>query len=102
MHTVQNEIIESDGCYSATICVKSEMGLHARPAARVAQEAQKFKCELRLVVEDQEVDAKSILDILSLAAGRGTDITLKGWGEDAPQALEHMTQVFHCTIGEDA
>lgn len=99
---MQNEITERDGCFSAIICVKSEMGLHARPAARVAQEAQKFTCELRLVVDDQEVDAKSILDILSLAAGRGTEITLKGWGDDAPQALVHMTQVFHCTIGEDA
>ncbi|UZP67216.1 HPr family phosphocarrier protein [Desulfovibrio mangrovi] len=99
---MHNTISEHEGCFSAIICVRNELGLHARPAARIAQEAQKFQCELRLVVDDQEVDAKSILDILSLAAARGTELTLKGWGDDAKQALEHMAHVFQCTLGEGA
>lgn len=102
MHRVRNTITEHEGCFAAIVLVQNELGLHARPAARIAQEAQKFRCELRLVVEDQEVDAKSILDILSLAAVRGTEITLKGWGDDARQALEHMADTLHHTLGEGA
>ncbi len=102
MHTVHTDIMEHDGCFSATIFVKNELGLHARPAARIAQEAQKFKCELRMQVSEQEVDAKSILDILSLAAGHGSEIVLTAKGDDARQAMEHMAQLFHSIVGEEA
>jgi len=102
MHTVQQSIQEHEDCLFARICVNNELGLHARPAARIAQEAQKFRCELRLEVKGQEVDAKSILDILSLAAARGSEITLKSRGSDARAALEHMVQVFSCALEEDA
>lgn len=99
---MQNAIIEHEGCLKAVIRVRNELGLHARPAARLAQEAQKFTCELRLEASGLEVDAKSILDILSLAASRGTELTIKGWGDDAPQALEHMLQVLAGILGEGA
>ncbi len=95
-------ITEQEGCFFTQVLVANELGLHARPAARVAQEAQKFRCELRLIANGLEADAKSILDILSLAAAKGSEITVRGWGDDARQALEHMTRVFHDTLGEDA
>ncbi len=76
------------------VCVLDESGLHARPAARLAQEAQKFGADIRLVAGGQEVDAKSILDILTLAVGAGTRVALRATGEDAAAALDHLENLF--------
>ena len=76
------------------VCVLDDMGLHARPAARLAQEAQKFASDIHLVAGGQEVDAKSILDILTLAVGSGTTLTLRARGEDAREAVEHLERLF--------
>lgn len=76
------------------VCVLDDSGLHARPAARLAQEAQKFGAEIRLVAGGQEVDAKSILDILTLAVSAGTRVALKATGADAAEALDHLEKLF--------
>lgn len=79
---------------SRRVCVVNELGLHARPAARLAQEAQKFSSQIRLKAGVQEVDAKSILDILTLAAGNGCGLEIKARGDDAAQAIEHLARLF--------
>ena len=76
------------------VCVANELGLHARPAARLAREAQKFSSKVILSSQEQEVDAKSILDILTLALGQGCSVEIKAQGEDAQGALEHLEQLF--------
>lgn len=81
--------------FEAVVCVKNELGLHARPAAKVAQLAQSFQADIALCLADQSADAKSILDILSLAAQRGTEICIKASGTDANEALEQISQLFH-------
>ena len=90
------EMIEDtpDGVQVA-VDVLNEQGLHARPAARLAQEAQKFGAKVSLVMDEVEVDAKSILDRLSLAAAKGTRLTLRGSGADARAAVEHLATLFH-------
>lgn len=75
--------------------VLNEQGLHARPAARLAQEAQRFAARMSLVVDEAEVDAKSILDILSLAAAKGTRIVVRASGDDAHAAVEHIATLFN-------
>ncbi len=87
-------------CLVRQVCVLNEQGLHARPAAKLAQEAQKFSASIYLQAEEQEVDAKSILDILSLAAGQGCGLTLKAAGNDAGEALDHLEQFFKSRCGE--
>ena len=77
-----------------TIFIKNELGLHARPAARLAQAAQQFDARITLEYEGMTVDAKSILEILSLAAGKGASLTLRCYGEDAALAVEAITEVF--------
>lgn len=79
----------------AVVCVNNELGLHARPAGKVAQLAQSFQADIALWVADQRADAKSILDILSLAAPQGTEICIKASGTDACEALEQISQLFH-------
>lgn len=75
------------------VVVRDELGLHARPAARLTEAAQRFSSRITLSLDDMTADAKSILDILSLAAGRGTSLTLRCEGPDAHEAgreLEHF------------
>ena len=83
------------------VCVLNEQGLHARPAAKLAQEAQKFSAAVYLAADEQEVDAKSILDILSLAAGKGCGLTIRAAGDDADEALDHLVRFFKSRCGED-
>lgn len=82
------------GALSLRVCVLNEQGLHARPAARLAQEARKFPCDVRLVGSEGEVDAKSILDILTLAAGQGANLELRASGPEADSALEYLAGLF--------
>lgn len=79
---------------SRKVIVASENGLHARPAGRLAQEAQAFSADISLVLEDQEADAKSILDILTLAAGPGNVLEVRASGDDAEAALKRLEELF--------
>ena len=65
-------------------------GLHARPAARLAQEAQNFSSDIQIQSDNGTADAKSMLDILSLALPEESRITLLASGDDARQALEAL------------
>ena len=79
---------------SKTVFVHNELGLHARPAAKLAQAAQQYQSRITLEYDDMVADAKSILDILSLAAGRGASLTLRCSGEDAGKAAENIEALF--------
>lgn len=85
-----NDIQPHDGGFSLRVRVLNEQGLHARPAARLAQEAQKFPCDISLAHGGEAVDAKSILDILTLAAGHGSELELRATGPGAEDALSHL------------
>lgn len=69
-------------------------GLHARPAARIAQEARRFAADILLRSATGEVDAKSMLDILSLAPAPGAELTLLANGADAREALEALARLL--------
>ena len=83
------------------ISVRNELGIHARPAAQIAQTAQKYAAAVKIALDDREIDAKSILDILSLAAPRGTDLCIKAKGHDAREAVTHIVRLFEERFGED-
>lgn len=86
--------MESAEIFSRRVCVANDLGLHARPAAMLAREAQKYSCRITLINSDHEVDAKSILDILTLALGPGCNLEIRAQGEDAEDALRHLEQLF--------
>jgi len=79
---------------SMTVSVLNEQGLHARPAAILAREAQRFPCEVRIVQNGDDVDAKSILDILTLAAGYGANLDIVANGPRADEAVAHLVRLF--------
>ncbi|WP_419781344.1 HPr family phosphocarrier protein [Maridesulfovibrio sp.] len=84
-----------------TVVVSNQLGLHARPAAKLAQEAQNFSADIKVVCESQEVDAKSILDVLTLAAVQGSVLELRADGPDAAAALDCLEEHFKNRFGEE-
>ena len=86
---------------SMEVSVRNELGLHARPAAKLSQEAQKFESGITLVMDNREVDAKSILDVLTLAAPQSCRLTLKADGKDAREALKRLARMFKNRFGEE-
>lgn len=80
--------------FTATVTVLDDYGLHARPAANLAKVAQSFQADITLRTEGQSADAKSILDILALAAGRNAEVTLECSGADAEHAGETIVRLF--------
>ena len=83
------------------IQVINRLGIHARPAAMVVQMASKFKSEIRLVKDEYEVNAKSIMSVMMLAAEKGSFIIIKSWGEDEAVAVEEIAKLFEEKFGED-
>jgi len=85
---------------SIELTITNEVGLHARPAALFVQEASKFKSEVSVRNGDQEVNAKSILGVLTLGADQGCVITVTAEGEDAEAALEAIRALHVNNFGE--
>ena len=83
------------------IQVINRLGIHARPAAMVVQVASKFKSEIRLVKDEYEVKAKSIMSVMMLAAEKGSFIIIKSWGEDEAVSVEEIVKLFEEKFGED-
>ncbi|RQD56906.1 MAG: HPr family phosphocarrier protein [Desulfonatronovibrio sp. MSAO_Bac4] len=77
------------------IHLDNEYGLHARPAAVLAKEAQKFSSEIQLCFDGREVDAKSILDILTLAVPHGGSLSIRASGADAREAVKHIKKLIN-------
>ncbi|MFA5339226.1 MAG: HPr family phosphocarrier protein [Candidatus Omnitrophota bacterium] len=76
------------------ITIKNKSGLHARPAAIFVQIANKYDSEVVVKKGKLEVNGKSIMGILMLAAGKGAQVTLKVDGEDAEKAMVELEQVL--------
>jgi phosphocarrier protein HPr len=85
-----------------TLEVKNELGLHARPAAKLVRLASRFTSEIYLSREgaQQQIDSKSILGILMLAASPGTRLELSISGQDEAEAGAAIEQLFEDRFGE--
>lgn len=81
--------------------VTNKLGLHVRPAAMLVQKASKFRSEIRLQKDDLEVNAKSILSVMALAAQMGSFVIIKAEGEDEAFAVEELAKLFEERFGEE-
>ena len=79
---------------SKTVVIKNPQGLHARPASLFVNLAQRFHATIEVVKEENIVDGKSILSILTLAATVGTKLTIRAEGEDAQSALDALVELI--------
>ena len=76
-----------------TVRVNLKTGLHARPAALFVQEANKYSSDIFIEKEDKQVNAKSIMGIMSLAIHSGSDITIIADGSDEEQAVNKLMEI---------
>lgn len=84
-----------------TFTIKNKLGLHARAAALFVQLSNKFSSEIAVEKNGQEVNGKSIMGILILAATQGSKVTLKVEGPDAQAAMEALGKLIDDGFGED-
>ena len=82
------------------VTIRNELGLHARAATRLVECANRFSSEIRLQNESKRVDGKSILALLTLAAGPGMDVTIETSGEDEQAALRALVELIESGFGE--
>jgi len=83
-----------------TLLVRNKVGLHARPAAQFVQAAKQFKSDILVSKDDLEVNAKSILSILTLGVSQDTVIRVKADGEDEEEAVKTLQQLVETNFGE--
>lgn len=81
--------------------IKNKLGLHARPASLVVKLAGKFESEIQLIKEDTEINAKSILGVMMLAAGPGQKITITADGSDEAEAVDAIGSLIESGFGEE-
>ncbi len=87
-------IRKTDHGLACDVVVNIPHGLHARPSAKVAQAARKYQSEIMVIGENGEVDAKSMLDLLSLASHENARVTVVANGPDAEMALKDICQLL--------
>jgi phosphocarrier protein len=76
------------------------MGLHARPAAKLVQAANRFQCDVTLTKDGQDVNGKSIMGVLMLAAAQGTTVHVRAEGEGAQDAVAAIAALFDSGFNE--
>ncbi|HYA47460.1 MAG TPA: HPr family phosphocarrier protein [Burkholderiales bacterium] len=81
--------------------IVNKLGLHARASAKLTQVASGFAAEVWLSRNGRRVNAKSIMGVMMLAAGKGSRITLEAQGEDADAALAALAQLIAGRFGEN-
>jgi phosphocarrier protein len=85
---------------SAELTIVNKLGLHARASAKLTQVASGFKSEVWLTRNGRRVNAKSIMGVMMLAAGRGSTVTVEADGEDAEAALSALRALVADRFGE--
>ncbi len=83
------------------VIIRNKLGLHARASAHLATEASAFTSKISLVKGSVEVNGKSIMGIMMLAAGKGTEIILRAKGSDAEAALDQLETLINSRFGEE-
>lgn len=84
-----------------TFTIRNRLGLHARAAALLVKTANRFMSEVSVEKDGVEVNAKSIMGILMLAASKGSRITLKAEGKDSAEAIRVLGELIENRFGEE-
>lgn len=83
------------------IVIKNKLGLHARAAVKFVNLANRYSSSVKIIKDSMEVDGKSILGILTLAASQGTPIRLVVNGRDEAQAMQALCDLINNKFGEE-
>ena len=86
--------------HKRTVTIINKLGLHARAAAKFVTLASGYESDVQLLRGDREVNGKSIMGVMMLAAGKGTEIELVADGPDEVEALERLATLVEDRFGE--
>ena len=84
----------SAGPHTKELLVQNKMGIHARPAAMIVRVTNKFKSEVLVEKDEEQVNGKSIMGLMMLAAAKGTKVKFIATGEDASAMLAEIEALF--------
>ena len=87
--------------FEKKVSIMNETGLHARPASEFVEKASKFSSEIKIIFGDREVNAKSIMGLLSLGISQGSEIKLKTDGEDSEEALKELVNFIEVELPKE-
>ncbi|MCL1813200.1 MAG: HPr family phosphocarrier protein [Treponema sp.] len=87
--------------YQKIVKVINRAGIHARPAALLVQTAKDFECEISFEREDDRINGKSIMGIITLGAAFGAEITIIAEGKDEKEAVEALAKLFENKFEEE-
>jgi phosphocarrier protein HPr len=85
-----------------TLTIKNELGLHARSAAMIVRVLERYRASVLLERDGNQVDARSLLDILTLACPKDSRIVVRADGDDAREAVNSIAQLVDDKFGEAA
>jgi phosphotransferase system HPr (HPr) family protein len=86
---------------SQQVTIINHTGLHTRPAKEIVKVATSYKSEITLQKDTKVANAKSFINVISLGAPKGTEITVSASGEDEDEALQSIVKLFENKFGED-
>ncbi len=87
--------------HERTVRISNKYGLHARPAAEFVKLANRFQSDIWVKKEEMQVNGKSIMGVMMLAAEFGSEITIRASGEDAESALAALAELVSKGFGEE-
>jgi phosphocarrier protein HPr len=83
------------------ITIVNRLGLHARPAAMFVRVATRYRCEIWVAKEGEEINGKSIMGLMMLAAGQGSKLRIRAEGPDAAEALKEIETLVQSRFNEE-
>jgi phosphocarrier protein len=84
----------------SAITISNKLGLHARASAKLTKLAGSFKCDVHMARNGRRVNAKSIMGVMMLAAGLGTEVEIETEGADEEAAMQAIRQLIEARFGE--
>lgn len=92
--------MNDDGAETRRVRITNRLGMHARPAAEFVKLAGRYGADVKLSKESLEVNGKSIMGVLMLAAAEGTELVIRAAGPDAAEAADALAALITCGFGE--
>jgi phosphocarrier protein HPr len=83
------------------ITIVNRLGMHARPAALFVKVASRFRCEIWVKKDNEEINGKSIMGLMMLAAGQGSQLNVRCEGPDADEAMKEIEALIAAHFNED-
>jgi len=83
------------------VTIKNRAGIHARPAALIVQTANKFSSKIHMIKDNEEINAKSIMGIITLGAGYNTNLKIRAEGPDEQEAVNALAELFERRFEEE-